>query len=127
LAAKLKATAADRAPEEPLLTQAEGRPGSSDPSQDYWGDIREIVASLGEDPDRVTIYALRHSSITRRLFAGAPVRLIASLHNTSVGEIESTYSRFITQYADESARVGLLEDPAPQPAPAGNVVSIGTR
>jgi integrase len=125
LAAKLKAAASDRAPEEPLLIQADGQPWSSDPSRDYSRTIREIVESLGEDPDRVTIYALRHSSIVRRLLKNVPIRLVASLHNTSVGEIESNYSRFITEHADEPARIGLLEDPAPQPV--DNVVPIGGR
>jgi len=124
LAAKLKAAAARRAPEE-LLTRANGQPWSRDPSRDYYVDIREIVESIGEDPARVTIYALRHPSIARRLLKNVPIRLVASLHNTSVGEIESNYSRFICEYADEPARVGLLEDPAPQPA--DNVVPIGGR
>ncbi|MGY8682656.1 site-specific integrase [Bradyrhizobium sp. UFLA05-153] len=127
LATKLKAAVVGRAPEEPLLMRADGQPWSSDPSRDYSRTIRDIVESLGEDPDRVTIYALRHSSIIRRLLNNVPIRLVASLHNTSVGEIESNYSRFITEHADEHARVGLLEDLAPQPAPVSNVVPIGGR
>jgi hypothetical protein len=56
------------------------------------------------------------------------IRLVASLHDTSVGQIERNYSRHITQHedADVQARAGLLEDPA-APLAAGNVVAIAGR
>jgi hypothetical protein len=40
------------------------------------------------------MYALRHSSIVRMLLQNIPIRLVASLHNTSTTMIERTYSRF---------------------------------
>lgn len=50
----------------------------------------------------VTIpYALRHSSIVRGLRAGLPIRLVAALHDTSVGMIERHYSRWITDGLEE--------------------------
>ena len=36
------------------------------------------------------MYALRHSSIVRMLLRNVPIRLVASLHNTSVAMIERT-------------------------------------
>jgi hypothetical protein len=41
--------------------------GAREPSMDYRDSIRAIVASIGPDPDDVTLYALRHSSIVRRM------------------------------------------------------------
>jgi hypothetical protein len=70
-----------------------------------------IVAAAGLDPTEVTIYALRHSSIVRQLLAGVPVRLVAVSHDTSVGMIERTYSRYIGDHADHLLRAALL-DPA---------------
>ena len=67
------------------------------------------------------MYALRHSSIARRLLAGAPIRLVAALHDTSVAMIERSYARHIAEHADAHARLGLLED---DPDPADNVVAI---
>jgi hypothetical protein len=70
-----------------------------------------IVAAAGLDPTEVTIYALRHSSIARQLLAGVPVRLVAVSHDTSVGMIERTYSRYIGDHADHLLRAALI-DPA---------------
>jgi integrase len=126
LAVKLQKAAAGRAQDEPLLLRADGRPWRADPSVNYREIVREIVEGLGEDPDRVTMYALRHSSIVRQLLKNVPIRLVASLHDTSVSQIERNYSRFITEHSDEHARAALLEDSAPKP-PAGKVVPIGGR
>jgi integrase len=125
LAAKLRAAAQGRAPDAPLLTQSNGwswHTGSR--VWPYRHDVRAIVISIGLDPDVVTIYALRHSSIARALLRNVAIRLVASLHDTSVGQIERNYSRHITQHedADMHARAGLLEDPA-APLAAGNVIS----
>lgn len=63
-----------------------------------WKDIR-IRAGL---PD-VIPYALRHSSIVRGIKANLPIRLVAALHDTSVGMIERHYSRWIVDGLDEMA------------------------
>ena len=56
------------------------------------------------------------------LLRNVPIRLVASLHNTSVAMVEKHYSRFITEYSiDDITRAGLLSEPAPA---ADNVVSI---
>ena len=44
------------------------------------------------------MYALRHSSIVRMLLRNVPIRLVASLHNTSVAMIEKHYSKYITEH-----------------------------
>ena len=71
----------------------------------------------------VTAYALRHSSIVRSLLAGVPARVVAAMHDTSIGELEKTYSAYIADHADTIARRGLL---APPP-PADNVVALAGR
>ena len=78
---------------------------------------------LGLDPDEVTLYALRHSSIVRQLLANVPIRIIATLHDTSVKMIERTYSRHIASHSDDIARRALLETNA-QPPAAANVVPL---
>jgi integrase len=114
LARRLKQAAAGRAPDAPLLVQADGIAWPHDLSGRYRRDVRAIVASIGEDPDKVTAYALRHSSIVRRLLANVPIRLIAAWHNTSVGQIERNYSANITEHdTDAVSRAGMLHEPAP--------------
>lgn len=99
-------------------------PCGTKPTQDYRCDIRAVVASIGEDPDRVTTYALRHSSIVRMLLKNIPVRLVAGLHDTSIVMIEKNYSHFITEHADEHASSALLESREPKPATADNVIAL---
>jgi hypothetical protein len=67
--------------------------GAREPSMDHRNSVRAIVASTGLDPDEVTVYALRHSSIVRQLLHNVP--LIASLHDTWVGQIKGNYPRHI--------------------------------
>ena len=66
--------------------------------------------AIGADPD-ATMYALRHSSIVRMLLQNVPIRLVASLHNTSVAMIERTYSKYITEHSDGVSRKALLQLP----------------
>jgi integrase len=125
LAAKLRAAAKGRPGDVPLLLRSDGTPWHPDPNQNYRQDFREIVKAIGLDPDQITPYALRHSSIVRMLLRRVPIRLTASLHNTSVEVIERTYSKYITEHADDHARVGLLEH---EEAPvADNVISLPAR
>jgi hypothetical protein len=56
----------------------------------------------------VTSYALRHSSIVRQLLANMPVRVVASLHDTSVTMIERTYSRYIGDHSDALTRAAMF-------------------
>lgn len=126
LAAKLAQAAIGRSPNAPLLVQSDGRPwgrdGGKDASSNYRDDIREVVKAIGLDPLEVTLYSLRHSSIVRQLLKNVPVRVTAASHDTSVTEIERTYSRYITEHSDEISRRALLHhDTTP---PADNVVAL---
>jgi len=118
LAAKLRGIADGKAPDAPLLTKPSGEPWKK---SDHSRPFARAAAAAGLDPDEVTIYALRHSSIVRQLLAGVPVRVVAVNHDTSVAMIERTYSRYIGDHADALARRALLDLAA---APGGNVVSI---
>jgi hypothetical protein len=118
LAVKLRRIAEDRAPTAPLLTKPSGEPWKK---SDHSRLFVRAVRAAGLAPDRVTIYALRHSSIVRQLLAGVPVRVVAVNHDTSVTMIERTYSRYIGDHADALARGALLDIAEP---PGGNVVPI---
>ena len=107
LAAKLKQNAKGRAADAPLLLQADDQPWSEKKTAKR-DNIREIVKSIGRDPDEVTLYSLRHSSIVRSLLRNVPIRIIASLHDTSVAMIEKHYSKFIADHSDDIARAALL-------------------
>jgi integrase len=122
LAARLKAAAKGRADHEVLLVQSDGRPWDKNPGQNYHRQIDNVVTVIGLNPAEVTMYCLRHSSIVRMLLRNVPIRLVASLHNTSVAMIEKHYSRYITEHSiDDIARIGLLSEPAPA---ADNVVAL---
>ncbi|HEY2530839.1 MAG TPA: site-specific integrase [Xanthobacteraceae bacterium] len=71
------------------------------------------------NPARVTMYSLRHTSIVRQLLANVPIRAVAAHHDTSVVMIERVYSKYIADHADEMVRATL-----PQPA---EVISLGDR
>jgi integrase len=72
------------------------------------------VAKLLNLGDEVTPYALRHSSIARQLLKGIPTRLVASAHDTSVIEIERTYSHYIVSDQTESMLRDSLLAPPPK-------------
>jgi len=116
LATKLKESAKGRDGDAPLLLQSDGSPWGDNPGQTYHRQIDKIVTAIGLDPAVVTIYALRHSSIVRMLLQNIPIRLVASLHNTSVAMIERTYSKYITEHSDDISRRALLQDEPPSGA-----------
>jgi integrase len=121
LARLLRQAAKGRAGDAMLLTQSDGTPWPANPAPRYRLVLRAAVAAVGLDPEEVTIYALRHSSIVRLLLRNVPIRLVASLHDTSVSQIEKNYSRHITEYADDHARAALLQ---PEPTTTDNVVAL---
>ena len=47
------------------------------------------------DDDAVTFLAFRHSSIAARILAGVPLKVVATMHNTSTAKIESNYAAFL--------------------------------
>lgn len=85
--------------------------------------LKPVIERLKLDDDGITPYALRHSSIVRQLLQGVPIRIVASHHDTSVAEIERTYSRFITGDPSEALTRATLLDLA-KPAAASNVVAL---
>ncbi|MCA1415295.1 site-specific integrase [Bradyrhizobium sp. NBAIM20] len=121
LAARLKDAAKGRADDAPLLLQSDGTPWGDNPGQTYHRQVDHIVTAIGLDPAEVTAYALRHSSIVRMLLKNVPIRLVASLHNTSVAMIERNYSKYITEHSDDISRVALLQH---EPPSGGNVVAM---
>jgi len=112
LAAKLKAASRGRPEGAPLLLQSDGSPWDKNPGQNYHRQVDKAVTAIGLDPAEVTMYCLRHSSIVRMLLRNVPIRLVASLHNTSVAMIERTYSKYITEHSDGVSRKALLQLPA---------------
>jgi integrase len=65
-------------------------------------------------PKTVTAYALRHTSITRGLRMGLPIRLVAAMHNTSSEMIEEYYSAHIVDALDEIAQRVTIDIPNPK-------------
>jgi integrase len=126
LAAKLKAAAAGRAPDSPLLLRADGLRWQAGSKNDHSQSFARAALAAGAviDGKPVTAYALRHSSIVRSLLSGVPARITAAVHDTSVVELERTYSAFITDHADAIARRGLL---APLAATHAKVVPLAGR
>ena len=121
LAAVLKQKAAGRPHDAPLLLRDRGERWGHGRRRHHRNDFRAVIEAAGLDPDEVTLYALRHSSIVRQLLANVPIRIVATLHDTSVKMIERSYSRFIASHSDEIARRALLEIQQPS---APNVVPL---
>jgi integrase len=122
LAHRLKLAAKGRSSRDRLLLQSDGQPWGERPSENYRDDMREVIKGLGLDPDEVTLYALRHSSIVRWLLKGINTRLVAAAHDTSVAMIEKHYSRYIGDHIpEEMARRAMLQLPA---ATTDNVVAL---
>jgi integrase len=122
LALRLRQLAAGHRPHAPLLRKASGEVWRAG---DHRLAFRRTVARVGLDPDEVTIYALRHSSIVRALLGGVPARVTAVNHDTSVVQLERTYSKYIADHSDAVARQALLnlEQPAaPNVLPLSNDV-----
>jgi integrase len=100
-----------------LLKRADGTPWAALNLPYCFG--RAIEGVTFNNPSKVTMYALRHTSIVRQLLANVPVRVVAALHDTSVLMIERNYSKYIADHADELARATL-------PAPA-EILSLDGR
>ena len=120
LAARLREAAKGRADDAPLFLQGDGSPWGDNPGAGYHREVKQIVSAIGADPD-ATMYALRHSSIVRMLKVNVPIRLVASLHNTSTKMIEKHYSKYITEHSDDISRHALLHH---EPPAADNVVAL---
>jgi integrase len=106
LAARLCVAAASRSANELLLVKSSGDGWRK---SDHHRPFARAVAATGQNPTEVTIYALRHTSIVRQLLANVPIRIVATLHDTSVAMIERSYSRHIGDHSDALARSAMLD------------------
>jgi integrase len=123
LAIKLKQAVRGRANDAPLLLRSDGNGWGDNPGQSYHHVVDKVVTAIGLDPDEVTMYCLRHSSIVRALLLNVPIRLVASLHNTSVAMIERTYSKHITEHSDDISRKAMLQD---EPPVGDNIIALAS-
>jgi integrase len=105
-ALRLRQLGAGRPARARLLLRSDGEPWGR---SDHLRPFARTVARAGLDPDEVTIYALRHSSIVRALLGGVPARIVAVNHDTSVVQLEHTYSKNIADHSDAVARQALLD------------------
>ena len=123
LAALLKELRGDRPHDAPLLSKSDGTRWLEVNKSEHWNLFRAVAERAGFDPDVITSYALRHSSICRALLKGVPVSIVARLHDTSAREIEAHYAAYILDVAgDALSRKGLLR---PEATPtADNVVQL---
>src|SRR5262249_55500345 len=122
LAALLDELRRGRPRDEPLLLKSDGTRWLATNKSEQWTIFREVAERAGFDPDEITCYALRHSSICRALLKGVPVSVVAKLHDPSSREIEAHYAAYILDVAgDVLSRKGLLR---PEPPPADNIVPL---
>jgi integrase len=122
LAALLKELRGNRPPDAPLLIKGDSTRWLETNKSEHWNIFRAVAERAGFDPDQITSYALRHSSICRSLLKGVPVSIVAKLHDTSAREIEAHYGHFILDVAgDAIARKGLLQ---PELSAADNVIPL---
>jgi integrase len=120
LVALLREEAKGRPSNAPLLTRSNGEPWGYRRSDRYRKDFAAVVAAVGLDSE-TTLYALRHSCISRSLLRGMPVTLLADLTDTSEREIRKHYAKLIAHHGDELARRVLLDMSQPSVA---NVVAL---
>ncbi|MET3334609.1 hypothetical protein ABIF61_003133 [Bradyrhizobium japonicum] len=106
-----------------MLLQSDGRVWDKNPGQNCHRQVDKVVTMIDLDPADVTMYALRHSSIVRMLLQNVPIRLVASLHDTSVTMIERNYSKFITEHSDDISRRALLQH---EPPSGENIVALAS-
>jgi integrase len=104
LVAKLKAAAADRPADAPLLQRPDGQ--AWQPSNHSQPFVRALAAA---GLPKVVPYSLRHSSITRSLLRGVPVRIVADTHDTSIAMLERTYAKYIADYSDTVVRAAQID------------------
>jgi hypothetical protein len=120
LAARLRKVSAGRGSDAPLLLKEDGQPWLA-------GDHKRLFAKAGRAtglPEGSSIYSLRHSSIARMLLRGLPIRLVASLHDTSTPIIEQHYGRFVARLGDDLVRAALIDTTPVESADNVNVARL---
>jgi integrase len=114
---RLRVAAQGRPQSDPLLVKPSGEGWAK---SDHARPFKRAVEAIGEDPETVSSYALRHTHITAQLLAGLPVQLVAKLHDTSASQIEKHYAATIASHTDELVRGTMME----VDRPAAEVVPI---
>jgi len=109
LAVKLHQAAAGRAPGAPLLVKQRGSSWKAKDQAEPFERLARKLDLRDDEGELITMGALRHTSITNQLLAGTPIRLVAALHDTSVGQIERTYSLGIGKHGEACFRQGQIE------------------
>jgi integrase len=98
--ALLRQLASGKKPNARLLTTAAGTPWT--PSL-HGRRVAAAVEKAGLDPE-TTLYALRHSYISRALKAGVPTKAVADQCGTSIAMVQRFYAKFIPSDLAEYAR-----------------------
>jgi integrase len=124
LAVLLNKLRGDRPHDAPLLIKADGTRWLERNKAEQWIIFRTVAEHAGFNPDEITTYALRHSSICRLLLKGVPVSVVARLHDTSSDEIEAHYAAYILDVAGTLSRKALLQIEVPD---GDNVVPLPGR
>jgi integrase len=119
LVKRLKILAVGRADHEPLLVDDNGAAWTENGHQRPFA----VAAAAAGLPKDATAYSLRHTFITSCLLKGIPVRLVAASVDSSVTQIEATYSKFITHPGADLMRGALIDFDPPAPHDA-NVVPL---
>jgi integrase len=112
LAAALESARGDRPDDAPLLLKQDGTRWQEVYTSDHRTLFRRTIERAELDPNEVTSYALRHSSIVRCLLGHVPSMVTAMQHDTSVKELEKHYAAFITDHSDALSRRALLRPSA---------------
>ena len=82
LAALLAELKGDRPDDAPLLLKSDGSRWLEINKSEHWNLFRAVAERAGFDPDAITSYALRHSSICRALLNGVPVSVVGRSSTT---------------------------------------------
>jgi integrase len=125
LAAKLKIAATGRAANAPLLLRPDGTQWQ--PVKSDHRDMFRQAAGLARLPAGTTVYSLRHSSIARALLRNLPIKVVADWHDTSVGQIEKHYAKFLKHHYDDLVRAALLDTTPVVTTPAGKADVVPLR
>jgi hypothetical protein len=95
LATHLANAAGNRPRSSTLLVDETGNPWSNDRARRLFARAVAATDVLPVDEDAVTFLTFRHSSIVQRILAGVPLKVVATMHNTSTAKIESNYAAFL--------------------------------
>jgi integrase len=111
LADRLRVAAVGRPVTAPLLVKPNGERWRQ---SEHFERFRAVVKAVGQNPVVVSLYALRHTHITRQLIAGYKPTEVAQWHETSIAEIEKHYARHLSSHVEPppAPDYGPVLDPA---------------